>query len=232
MGIKTTLFVLLVSLLPLAKMPMAQEEKSYRFLALGDSYTIGESVAESDRWPVLLANSINNGEYGFSISIPDMIATTGWTTQELKAAIDEQKPDKDYDLVSLLIGVNNQYRGYPLEEYPDQFHELLDLAIAHAAGDKNRVIVLSIPDYGFTPFGQPKQEKISKGIDEYNSINRRITEDRGVRYYNITDISRNGLTETSLVASDKLHPSGEQYKLWVDRIIGDASFFKIFDQKK
>ena len=225
-----TCVLLLVGLLNLPVMSIQQQEqKTYRFLALGDSYTIGESVAEADRWPVQLVRRFNEGKFNVKLDDPKIIATTGWTTQELKSAIKEEKPDKNYNLVSLLIGVNNQYRGYPLDEYPNEFRQLLDIAIKHADGDKDKVIVISIPDYGFTPFGEPKQENISKGIDEYNAISQRITEESGIRYYNITDISRNGLADKSLVARDKLHPSGIQYGLWVDRILADPSFSKIFE---
>ncbi len=220
--------LLLVGLLSLPVMSIQQEQKTYRFLALGDSYTIGESVAEADRWPVQLVRRFNEGNFNVKLDDPKIIATTGWTTQELKAAIKEEKPNKNYDLVSLLIGVNNQYRGYPLDEYPNEFRQLLDIAIEHAGGDKNKVFVISIPDYGFTRFGEPKQEDISKGIDDYNAINQRITEESDIRYYNITDISRNGLADKSLVARDKLHPSGAQYGLWVDRILADPSFMEIF----
>ncbi|MEM9391357.1 MAG: SGNH/GDSL hydrolase family protein [Bacteroidota bacterium] len=204
------------------------QEKKYSYLALGDSYTIGESVGEAMRWPVQLVDRLNNANYDFKIAAPKIIATTGWTTQELKAAITEEKPARDYDFVSLLIGVNNQYRKYPLSDYPSEFESLLKIAIEHAGGNKNKVIVVSIPDYGYTPFGQPRQSEISKGIDDYNSVNKRISKKYGVKYYNITPISRNGLKYTDLVADDKLHPSGKQYSLWVDFILEDKDLLKVF----
>jgi lysophospholipase L1-like esterase len=119
----------------------------------------------------------------------------------------------------LLIGVNNQYQGKSADSYAPEFEELLNMAIKLAGGKKENVFVVSIPDYGFTPFGQPKQEQISKALDEFNVINKKITEKAGVRYCNITDISRKGFEQLALVADDKLHPSGKQYKLWVDRIL-------------
>jgi len=189
-------------------------------LALGDSYTIGESVSESSRWPVQLADSLNNR--GLSIKNPVIIARTGWRTDELKKAIEDKKPEKNYDLVGMLIGVNNQYQGKSPESYRPEFEELLDLAIAHADGDKSRVFVVSIPDYGYTPFGKKNQEKISKELDTYNKINKTLTEARGINYYYITDISRK--YDDALVAEDGLHPSGKQYALWVQEILKDEQF--------
>lgn len=200
------------------------------FLALGDSYTIGESVDASERWPVQLAHYINNDQRGFSMADPVIIARTGWTTQELHSAIKEKSPDHDFDLVSLLIGVNNQYRDYPIEDYPQEFERLLDLAIAFARGDKEHVIVVSIPDYGFTPFGEKNKDKITPGIEAYNKINKKISDIRGVKYYNITDISQQGLKYPSLVANDGLHPSGRQYGKWIETITRDDGFWSIFQQ--
>jgi lysophospholipase L1-like esterase len=183
-----------------------------KYLALGDSYTIGESVAESERWPVQLAAKLSFG------ASPTIIATTGWRTDDLKKAIEAASLQPPYDLVSLLIGVNNQYQGKSVEAYKQEFEELLQKAIALAGGDKNKVFVVSIPDYGYTSFGKPKQATISKDIDLFNEVNKAITTRYGIRYVNITDISRRGLDDTSLVAADGLHPSGKQYALWVERI--------------
>ncbi len=192
------------------------------FLALGDSYTIGESVEEDDRWPVQLADSLN--ERGILFDDPEIIARTGWRTDELIAAISDADPDAGYDLVTLLIGVNNQYQGKPLDTYISEFGILLDKALELAGGKPEQVMVLSIPDYGFTPFGSANQETISSELAEYNRINREITEKAGIRYIYITDISENGLANTGLVASDGLHPSGIQYSLWVERILENTSF--------
>jgi lysophospholipase L1-like esterase len=193
------------------------ENKVIKFLALGDSYTIGESVPENERWPVQLVNHFR--KKGYACADPLIIATTGWRTDDLKRAIEQIKPAADFDIVSLLIGVNNQYQGKSVESYAPEFEELLTIAIHHAGGDKSKVFVVSIPDYGFTPFGQEKQTSISKAIDDFNSINKTISEKHGVDYINITDISRRGFQEPDLVAEDRLHPSGKMYGEWVSRIL-------------
>ena len=185
-----------------------------QFLALGDSYTIGESVAESERWPMLLVDSL--ATRGITVSKPVIIATTGWRTDELQNAVDSH-PEGTYDLVSLLIGVNDQYQGKPIEDYPDNFRSLLETAIERAAGKRENVFVVSIPDYGFTPFGEANRDKIYEELDEYNRLNRSIAEEYGITYFNITDISR--AEDPSLVAEDNLHPSGKQYALWVARMM-------------
>jgi len=187
----------------------AQQDK--KFLALGDSYTIGESVTESERWPTQLAAKLEFSE-------PRIIATTGWRTDQLKEAIEAATLKPEYDLVSLLIGVNNQYQGKPILVYEREFEELLQTAIKLARGKKEKVFVVSIPDYGYTPFGKPKQEKISEALDQYNAINKRIAEKFGVTYFNITGISRKGFDDPDLVAADGLHPSGKMYAQWVEVI--------------
>lgn len=194
-----------------------QPTEKIKFLALGDSYTIGEAVSEADRWPVQLVKQLR--KKGFKAEDPKIIATTGWRTDDLKKAVLEENPSKDYNLVSLLIGVNNQYQGKSAESYAPEFQELLTMAIEFAGGDKSRVFVVSIPDYGFTPFGQEKKEGISMAIDEFNTVNKKITQSLGVKYFNITDISRKGFEDPELVAADGLHPSGKMYTLWVERIL-------------
>jgi lysophospholipase L1-like esterase len=184
------------------------------FLALGDSYTIGQSVAESDRWPNQLSAELRGDD--FEVTRTDIIARTGWTTGNLISAIQSQKPDSNYNLVGLLIGVNNQYQGRSLAEYESQFSQLLSTAIALAGGKKASVFVVSIPDYGFTPFGQSSQTAISAELDQFNAINLRITQAAGIRYFDITPISRRGLSDPALVANDGLHPSGKQYTAWVE----------------
>ncbi|GAB1446274.1 SGNH/GDSL hydrolase family protein [Flammeovirgaceae bacterium] len=197
----------------------AQTKKEpLRYLALGDSYTIGESVAENERWPVQLAKALS--ESGTPVGTPKIIAVTGWRTDNLRNGIEIAQIKEKYDLVSLLIGVNNQYQGKPADaSYATEYEGLLKMAIQLAGGDKSSVFVVSIPDYGFTPYGKPKQEKISKELDEFNAINKRITESYGVTYINITDISRGGLDDPELVAGDGLHPSGKQYTLWAECIM-------------
>jgi lysophospholipase L1-like esterase len=192
---------------------------SVKFLALGDSYTIGESVPANLRWPMQLTDSLN--QHGIDCSQPKIVATTGWRTDDLKKAITKAKLKPKYNLVSLLIGVNNYFQGRSPEQYRSEFEELLRQAIKLAGGDHSRVFVLSIPDYGYTPFGKDNQEKISAGVDAFNAVNKSISEKLGVKYYFITDISRRGLMEPDLVASDGLHPSGKMYAEWVKLIVSD-----------
>ncbi len=184
-----------------------------KFLALGDSYTIGENVNENERWPNQLASLLH-----FETK-PTIIATTGWRTDNLANAINIADLKEDYDLVSLLIGVNNQYQGESIQQYAVAFEALLKTAIRLARGKKENTFVVSIPDYGFTPFGMKSREKISKAIDEFNEVNKRITDQMQVRYITITDISREGLNDPQLVATDGLHPSGKMYGLWAVRIM-------------
>lgn len=188
-----------------------------KYLALGDSYTIGESVAPEERWPVQLAHQLR--QRGKEVEGPTIIATTGWRTDNLQNGMTIARLQPEYDLVSLLIGVNNQYQGRPLAQYQTEFEALLREAIRLARGNKANVFVVSIPDYGYTPFGQPRQEKISRELDAFNQANRALTEQLGVTYIYITDISRQGLQDPALVAADGLHPSGKMYGLWVARIL-------------
>lgn len=187
------------------------------FLALGDSYTIGQNVAVSERWPVQLIKELRLK--GLECSEPEIIATTGWRTDDLKRAISSAKLNSPYTIVSLLIGVNNLYQGRSTSEYEIEFTELVNTAIQLAGGDKTRVLVLSIPDYGYTPFGAGNQPAISQKIDAFNNVNQAVANTAGVFYYNITNISRRGLIEPSLVANDGLHPSGKMYAEWVDVVL-------------
>ena len=190
-----------------------------RLLALGDSYTIGESVAEVQRWPEQLVAALKLR--GYTCHNAEIVAVTGWRTDQLKLGLRARKLPKNYNLVTLLIGVNNQYQGKSVEEYKIQFEELLNMAIEYAGGNNSRVFALSIPDYGFTPFGKEKQRQISEEIDAFNKTSKAIAEEKGVVYVNITDISRKGLTDPGLIATDGLHPSGKMYALWVERILGE-----------
>ena len=214
------IFVLVLFFLTL-QIGYAQKQKIYnptKFLALGDSYTIGESVGESERWPNQLMDSLF--ELGVIGPKPKIIATTGWRTDQLKNAILNSGLQDTFNLVSVLIGVNNQYQGRNISQQQKEFPEILDLAIEKAGGDTSKVFVVSIPDYAFTPFGQSKNPaKISSDLDLYNTINDSISKVYGVNYFDITPISRNGLTNTALVASDGLHPSGFQYSKWVSLIL-------------
>lgn len=219
--------VLLIVLICITHSTVAQKltiASPIKFLALGDSYTIGESVPQNERWPVQLANELRNRH--IKCSDPKIIATTGWRTDQLKAAMDKANLKPEYTLVSLLIGVNNQYQGKTPESYAPEFEELLKMAIALAGGEKSRVFVVSIPDYGYTPFGKSKQPAITEGIDAYNAVNERITNQFGIAYFNITPISRKGFEDPALVAGDGLHPSGKMYKQWVDLILAGASIIQ------
>lgn len=201
---------------------MAQDKIDY--LALGDSYTIGEAVPEKDRWPVQLVERLR--KEGIEINDPTIIATTGWTTDELQSALARVRLAGNYELVSLLIGVNNQYRGYPVDQYKKEFAELLDQAIALAGGDPDDVFVLSIPDYGVTPFSKEKglnPAKIARELNQYNAIAKEIAVSQEVDFFEITEWSRRAKNDPSLIASDGLHPSGKMYKNWVDTCFKEVS---------
>jgi len=183
-----------------------------RYLALGDSYTIGESVDEAERWPNQLADFLKAGGVPVEVTI---IARTGWTTQELWDGMQARQIDPPYDLVSLLIGVNNQYRGYDIHEYREQFVFLLNKSIEYTNGNPKRVIVLSIPDWGVTPFARGRDTaQIAKDIDAFNAVNREESGKAGVYYVDVTPISREAVGDRSLVAADGLHPSGKMYIEW------------------
>lgn len=214
-------FCFLVLLIPMMTTQIHAQKllknEPVKFLALGDSYTIGESVAELQRWPVQLVNALMRR--GFTCHQPEIVAVTGWRTDDLKKAIAKSNLPNDFNLVSLQIGVNNQYQGKSTEEYAREFEELLVTAVHYGSGLRSHVFVLSIPDYGHTPFGKEKGSEVSKEIDEFNNINRAITKKHGVTYVDITALSRRGLDEPGLLAEDGLHPSGKMYALWVARIL-------------
>ena len=194
-------------------------QPTLKYLALGDSYTIGESVCSSCRFPEQLKAQLSQS-LGKSISL-QVIATTGWTTSNLLGAVSAQNPSADQDLVTLLIGVNNQYQHQPFARYETEFPQLLQKAIALAKGDKRRVIVVSIPDYAYTPFGQNSVNPamISTEINQYNAFAESYSAQQGVAFINITDITRQGLEQPQLVASDGLHPSQSAYAKFVERIL-------------
>ena len=182
------------------------------YLALGDSYTIGESVEVSERWPNQLADFLKAGGMPTEVTI---IARTGWTTKELWEGIRAQQINPPYDLVSLLIGVNNQYRSYDIKEYCEQFIFLLNKSIEYAGGNSKRVIVLSIPDWGVTPFAKGQADKqIAKEIDAFNAVNREEAERAGTYYVDVTPISREAAHDSALIALDGLHPSEKMYVEW------------------
>lgn len=210
------LFVLTLSLSTFSA--MAQQT----YLALGDSYTIGESVEESERWPVQLVKLLN--ERGIAIANPKIIAKTGWRTDDLQNGISKDKKLRpSYDLVSLLIGVNNQYQGKPIDQYKKEFEELIKAAVQFANNDPKKVFVVSIPDYGKTPFGAKKESKIEKELNEYNRIAKHISLSYGIPFFNITPISREAKERLELVAKDKLHPSGQMYTEWVSLFVDEVA---------
>lgn len=191
-----------------------------RYLALGDSYSIGEGVPEAGRWPVQLAVRLRRE--GVALDDPTIVATTGWTTDELSAAMDAASFTPPYELVSLLIGVNNQYRGRSADEYRDEFQQLLERAVALAGMRSERVLVLSIPDWGVTPFAHGSGRdvlRIAGELDVYNAIAREETGRRGAHFVDITGISRQ---HPALLADDGLHPSAAQYALWTEAAVPTA----------
>ena len=188
-----------------------------KFLALGDSYTIGQSVTEVERFPaqtvqLLKAQNIN-------VTDPVYIATTGWTTENLISAVTAENPLKDFDIVTLLIGVNDQYQNRDTTDYRVQFSELLRKSVDIAGQRKNHVFVLSIPDYSATPFvSESDKERVSRQIDEFNAINKEITLQNEVTYVDITPSTRQASVDSSLIANDNLHPSGKEYAVWANML--------------
>ncbi|MEX2081164.1 MAG: GDSL-type esterase/lipase family protein [Dehalococcoidia bacterium] len=192
-----------------------------RFLALGDSYTIGEGVPAGDRWPAQIAAMLR--AEGLAIDDPVIIARTGWTTAELDAAITLADPPGTFDLVSLLAGVNDQYRGGPLEEYQTQFGALLAGAVALAGGMAHRVLVVSIPDWGVTPFASGRDRKaIGQGIDAFSATARDAAATAGTAWVDVTGVSRSRAYRAALSA-DGLHPSADQYRAWAKLLLPHAT---------
>ena len=196
---------------------MTESKKAYSYLALGDSYTIGQSVLPSENFPNQTVQLLNQQNYNFKS--PEILATTGWATDELQSNINSRTFTPPYDFVSLLIGVNNQYRGRSVENYKPEFESLLKQAIQFAGGNANRVLVVSIPDWGVTPFANGRDRaRIAKEIDDYNAANRYISEIYKVHYIDITPGSREAATDPSLVAGDGLHPSAKEYTRWAQKV--------------
>jgi lysophospholipase L1-like esterase len=196
---------------------LTRNSQMLTYLALGDSYTIGEAVSQKDCFPFQLVSQLNSLGMKFSTP-PKIIAKTGWTTSELQYAIKtDNAVASSYDVVTLLIGVNNQYRGNSLTEYRKEFVELLQTAVSFAGGNKKHVFVASIPDWGVTPFGKASgrdQKLIAQEIDDFNTVNKEETLAMGISYTDITPSSRLASTDTSLIANDGLHPSGKMYAEW------------------
>ncbi len=188
-----------------------------KYLALGDSYTIGESLDLSENFPNQFCSLMTQNERPFDT--PQIIAKTGWTSDELMAAIAEIKPNFDYDLVTLLVGVNNQFRSKNIDDYYWQFYCLLCQAILFANSTPEHVIVLSIPDWGLTPFNKDRDKALVSGeIDRYNSLNRELSHAFGVKYLDITHSTRMHANDSSYLASDSLHYSAKEYAEWAHQI--------------
>ncbi len=193
--------------------PAADSSGIISFLSLGDSYTIGESISEAGRWSVQLADLLRRDSV--SVAPPDIIARTGWTTAELSDGIVAAKNNNTYDLVSLLIGVNNQYRGQSIDRYRTEFRTLLRTSLNFAKGRKDRVFVLSTPDWGVSPFGaKSDRAKIAREIDDFNAVAREECQKAGILFVDVTPLSRTGLNDATMFAPDGLHFSGKMYGLW------------------
>lgn len=192
-------------------------QKTLSYLALGDSYTIGESLPLEDNFPHQTVALLR--KKGISMAAPEIVAKTGWTTDELMDAISKRSLNSSYNYVSLLIGVNNQYRGRDIATYQKEFEQLLLQAIQFAGGKPEHVFVLSIPDWGATPFAEGRDRvKIASEIDHYNATNKKIAEENKIHYIEITAGTREAKKDLSLVANDKLHPSKKEYARWAEKL--------------
>lgn len=199
-------------------LPMTvQIKKTYSYLALGDSYTIGESIPGPDNFPNQTIRLLKHSGYEFGPA--EIVAKTGWTTDELQYKIDNYSFKPPYDIVSLLIGVNNQYRGRSVEDYKPGFENLLRQAIQFAGNKADHVFVLSIPDWGVTPSAAGRdREQIAREIDAYNAANKSISEQLKVHYIDITPWTREAVNDPSLIAGDGLHPSVKEYRRWSEKL--------------
>jgi lysophospholipase L1-like esterase len=212
--IRATGMVLLLIFIAAMKYP---SERSYTYLALGDSYTVGEQVAPGDNFPNQVYQLL--GRKGVVVKDPKIVAETGWTTDELQDAINKEKLRSKYDFVTLLIGVNNQYRGRNIDDYSREFESLLKQAITFAGNKASHVIVLSIPDWGITPFAEGRnRDQIAREIDLFNQANNEISARYDVNYIDITPNTRKAAEDLSLLATDGLHPSGKEYAIWAEMV--------------
>lgn len=198
-----------------------------KFLALGDSYTIGEQVEQGQSFPYQ-TKSILKDFYRIEIDNPEIIAKTGWTTKELLDAIEARQPENDFSLVTLLIGVNNQYRSQDIQVYNKEFKILLDLAIGFAGGNPKSVFVISIPDWGQTPFARGQDKLLIKyEINAYNKINETMTKEAGSNYLNITPNTRIHGMNLQYLTPDLLHYNKHEYKEWSEKLSGLIAESKI-----
>lgn len=199
-----------------------KQKTMYTYLALGDSYTIGEQVSMADNFPHQTVEQLK--KQNFDVAAPVIIAKTGWTTDELAMAIQEHNITDTFSFVSLLIGVNNQYRGRDIDNYKQEFTQLLDQAIMFAGGEEEKVFVLSIPDWGVTPFAEGKdRNEIAQKINEYNEANKEITGSRKCHYIEITESTRKNGDNALYLVGDKLHPSGKEYEVWAVKLANEVA---------
>ena len=190
----------------------------HTYLALGDSYTIGEQVPNNGNFPNQVVEKLRN--IGITIAEPVIIAQTGWTTDELLTSIREHNLQETFSFVTLLIGVNNQYRNRTIENYRDEFTQLLNIALSFAKGITTHVIVVSIPDWGVTPFAEGRnQEQIAKEIDNYNTTCKEIALAANCHFVEITESTRKNGISPDYLANDGLHPSAKEYSIWADKIV-------------
>ncbi len=224
MYMKPFLFILCILFFSCSKSSLQStntDSTSFSYLALGDSYTIGTSVANSKNFPRQLIDSLSN--YGLKNEKFDILATNGWTTANLINGLNNANFNiKAYDLVSLLIGVNNQYRGQPIETFETEFRILIDRAISYSKLGKSHVVIVSIPDYSVTPFvSEGNKTKVEQEIKMYNDLSKKIADELEITYIDITPISKKAKDDLTLLASDNLHPSVKMYSLWVNLMIND-----------
>ena len=194
----------------------APRESPYSFIALGDSYTIGEGVNEDERWPNQFVDVAY--ENGVDFDQPMIIAETGWKTYDLLNAINQTNFTKKYDYISLLIGVNNQFNSRPIDEFEEDLNKLMD-EMKRIKKNDGSIIIISIPDWGYTPFGESSDmSDISEQINLFNSSLRKFATTNGLKYVDVTEISRRGINEPDLITNDNLHPSGIMYLEWAKKI--------------
>lgn len=199
---------------------MNSPEKEITYLALGDSYTMGEKIKRSECWPIQLVKKLSAD--GHQVLPPTIIAENGWTTQDLLSAMSSELKQDKYDLVSVLIGVNNQFDGKSIEDYKSDLHELFTKAIAQCSQGKKGVFALSIPDYSVTPFAKSKKINSAEELAKFNAVYKAVSTNFGIDFYNITPISRQAEKNENLLAEDLLHPSGLMYANWVNEIFDEV----------
>ena len=219
---KNGILIFLLLIFTVLKPDSLMSQKSYTYLALGDSYTIGERVLPDENFPSQTVQLLRNDSFDFHA--PEILAKTGWTTDELQSAMNQHNFSSSYDFVSLLIGVNNQYRGRSIYNYKTEFEKLLKKAVSLAGGRTDHVLVLSVPDWSVTPFAKERDRaQIANEINAFNAANKQISLQYNVQYLDITAWTREAVNDPSLLAADGLHPSAKEYRRWAEKV---AVFFK------